>query len=223
MGTVVDKKFNISLKLGKPVILNHLQMVALKNMVFPFSWLIPTFVKARTPAEQILDAIVKRLEEPINVVNIKKHSILISPSSGTENESRKLDETMVLVQLDTFAFRLHVFQETIERILQIFVESPFGKEIASLGKYRTAVLPLSTPNNPHHIAFPTLYPMPSGKIFAASLKTGKILRNKAPMMLLGTITQDKKITCRILWFDNNSHASTQSLPKTNELFEITFA
>lgn len=210
----------VLLILGKPMILNHLQMAALRQTVFPFSFKLYAVGKADTLAKKVFQAIATKLEEPIEASKLENHTMSVIPSLATRNKPTQLDEAMVLEQLGKFAFNLGTFQSTVDSILQIFSRSSLGKLTESFGKYRTAALPLSTPNNPHDIVFSTLYPMPSGKIFAISTKTGKILRNKVPMMLLSANTQGGKITCHILWFDRNLHSSMQPLPKTSGIFEI---
>ena len=203
------------LELGKPVMLNHIQMNAFVQAVFPFSFVPPAMEQADTPAEQILKAISKKLEEPMNVVKVETTIMPLIPMSKTEE-----DDLIALEQVSKFALHPYAFRGTAKNIMKRLQKNASIASLTFPGAYHTILFSLGSPGNTYHVIFPPLYPMPSGKIFAVNLKTGQIIRNKMPVMLLTTNTQGEKVDCCFMWFDSKFNTGTQSLTKIDKIFEV---
>ena len=89
-GVIDDRAIEISLKLGEPVMLNHIQMVTLTPTVFPSLWTIPVMEEADTPAKQIFMAIITRLKE---FMKTEQHTTSVTPSSDKENKATVLEQS----------------------------------------------------------------------------------------------------------------------------------
>ena len=72
-GDIIGKATILLLNLGKPMMLNHIQMTKLRQNVFPHVLQVRDMGKADTPAKKILKAILKRLKEPMKVEK-QKHA-----------------------------------------------------------------------------------------------------------------------------------------------------
>ena len=106
-GDLDGNKIGISLKLGKPVILSRIHMGELRLVLFPFSFKIPACINASTPVQKILEAIIKKLVEPIKVVRSNEHITPTIPGSSKGNKAT------ILEQLGKLSFNHNGFQGTL--------------------------------------------------------------------------------------------------------------
>ena len=210
--------YTMFLELGKPVMLSHYQRAAIWRNVYPRAFERPALLKADTHVQGIFEKIVARLEAPAKTASTKKHAVPISPSQGVGSKPMAPDAAVILEQLGVIAFYFRTFGGTPENALTVLSQPDLAKLVPSIRMYRIAGLALNPAYSPYYIAFPTLAPMPVGKLYAVSLKTGQVFRSKTPMMLLGTKTRGQHTVCVLVWHDGKPPAMRQPLTQ-NELFE----
>ena len=210
--------YTMFLELGKPVMLNHFQMAAAWRAAYPHAFDSSTLEKADTHARKIFEKIVAKLEEPVKVASTKKHAVPVSPSQGVGSKTMGLDAAIVLEQLGVIAFYFRTFRGAPENALEVLSQPRLEKLVPSIGMFRIAGLVLNPAYSPYYIAFPTLSPMPAGKLYAVSLKTGQVFQSKVAMMLLGTRPRGRHTICVLVWFDSKPPAMRQPLTQ-EELFE----
>ena len=87
-GDLDGETIDILLELGKPAILNHIQMAALEQGVFPFMQTTSKLENAETSVKQLLKVIVTKLKEPMKT---EPDTMSAIPSPSKENKANVLE------------------------------------------------------------------------------------------------------------------------------------